>query len=936
MALIAFLIWLGSPLSALNPETPVDSFLLDQWQTAREKISNTVISLAQTPDGFLWIGGYAGLARFDGMRFSLVPLVQKETNDSLEIRSLWLDKKETLWIGTSRGLISYDCRSGRFKTFNSTDGITADSIRRLAGDTQGNLWIGFAAGYVNKYINGKFTAFGPGQGLEGNKINAVIEEPNGDLVFGTRENGVFKYRGGEFSRYAVQGLDNLLLKTMYPDSWGNLWIGTDNGLLRVTGKRTIKYTIADGLSNNDITAIMEDSDRNLWVGAMAGLNRVKIKPDGNIVFETLLENLKIFCLFEDREKSLWLGTYDGGIARLKERRFGTCRLLDPYRSEILFSLFADRQGAVWIGTVSGKLLRCRGNEIKDCTPAPGIFSPGVSAMAEDASGNLWIGTNGKGVFKTKEKGFVRYGVREGLCDNQVTSILPDSRGNLWIGTFAGVGILDTSSGKIESFTTREGLSGGRVHNIYEDSARNIWIAADKGITVLKGGKMEKQNLSYYLPGIPVTCIYEDRSAADTEGGVFWIATDGFGLKRLRAIDGEIVSYTHNDGMSADSIYQFFEDAQDHFWLMSKSSLLRVDKSELNRFAYNAAAKINCRSFDLSDSLESTEFNNEFSRNSVAKTSSGEYWFITRKGISILNPEKFRLNLIPPPVVFDTLLFGRRTVSSLPGQNVPYTFIGVKDFSAWFTAPSFLSPEKIRFEYRLDGVDTDWITLPVGRERLAVYRSLKPGDYKFTVRACNADGEWNYTGAAVAFTLKPFFYETLVFKIGLLSIVIAGPALLVYMRWKRASRGKQREEETAKDEEKDAINDEREDKPPLDPIFVNEIVGRLERLMKEEKIYCDKNISVQALADKLGIQRYLLSRVLNERIKQSFPDYINSQRIEEAKRLLASPKSKDIKVTALASDIGFFSITAFHKAFKRYSGLTPYQYKKQARTFKKSS
>jgi len=913
VVLATFLLRLaGGPLLALDPGSPVDRYRVDRWNIARDNVSNTVVALAQTPDGFLWIGTTGGLARFDGLTLSSAPLLEKGEGDSLEIRALLPGRNGTLWVGSSRGLIAYSYRDGQARAFTEKDGITQDGIRRLFSDRIGHLWISFDAGFVDRYMNGKFTSFNAAFGLGGKKINAMIEDRDGHLLFSTRENGVFRYRAGEFSRFPVQGIDDTQVITMYVDSQGSLWIGAKNGLFRVTGQSAEKYTYAQGLSNNHVTSILEDSDQNLWVGTLGGLNRIQRRPDGRILFESLLKTQGIFCLFEDSEKGLWLGTYNNGIARLREGRFRSCALPAPFAGEIFSSLFEDRPGGIWIGTVSGKLWRFREEKPVDCTPTPDLFSPGISSITGDADERLWVGTNGKGVFHLRGSGFTQYTTREGLSDNQVTAILADSRGDLWFGTFAGVSLLRTQTGKIETFTSGQGLLGNRVHNIYEDRDHNIWIAADKGITVLKDGRIAGQNRQHYLKDVPVTCIYEDPVFTDAEGGVYWIATDGAGLKRLRMSDGQIVSYTQAEGMAGDSLYQFFADAQGHFWLMGKASLLRVDKGELNRRAYGDTGKIRCLSFDLTDSRDSTEFNNEFSRNSAIQTRTGELWFITRKGISILDPGKIRLNHTPPPVVIGALLFGRRPVVPSPGQNA-YTFRGVKDFSARFTAPSFLSPEKVAFKYRLAGVDQDWLSLPQGRERAVTYRGLKPRHYIFTVIAGNADGEWNFTGTAVAFTLTPFFYETVGFKIAVLLLAIAALAFLVYLYQKISARRKQKE-------------DKEIEKTPLEPAFVDDCVGRLERLMTEERVYCQEDISSQKLADMLKIKLYVLSRLLNDHIGQSFPDYINSQRIEEAKRLLSSPKGKDIKITTLAHDIGFGSMTAFHKTFKKYTGLTPNQYR----------
>ncbi|UCH96066.1 MAG: helix-turn-helix domain-containing protein [Candidatus Aminicenantes bacterium] len=902
----------------LDPNKTVDQYLVDQWEMTDGFPSNTVISIAQTPDGYLWIATFKGLVRFGGMKFSIISFAEKEKMTPLETihpDTLFVDRGGTLWIGHPGGITSYDYRKRRFKTFTPADGITGDRIRRIKEDMRGNLWISFHASYVNRFSNGTFTVFNESHGLEGKKINDIVEDRKGNLLFGTSENGVFRYKDGKFLKYPVQGLNNLRINTMHEDRRGDLWIGTNHGLFRITDKSTAKYTAGDGLSDNYITGILEDSERNLWVGADKGLNRIIKKRDGTVGFESLLKPFRILCLFEDKEGNLWLGTLNAGIKRLKDRDFISYAPLETHQQEILVSMFEDGQGDTWIGTVSGKLFRCRGSDFIETIEPANLSNIGISAVAEDAKGNLWVGTSGRGVFQKKNGTFVQFTTRDGLADNQVTSIYRDSRHNLWFSTFDGVSVVRHSNGVIESFKDRDGLSGKKVHNVYEDKNQNIWIAADKGITVLTDGRITKQNAVFYLKGVNVTCIYEDPTPPGDEGRVYWAATHGAGLKRFSLKDRNVITYTTDHGMTTNFIYQFFEDRQGKFWLMSNSGILRVDKNELNRFANGETGKINCTSFGISDGMKSIEFNNEFSRHSALKAGNGEFWFITRKGISIVNPGKILINKQPPPVLIEEVFFDQRSIP-LHMDAGAYVFKDVTNFSFHFTAPTFLSPEKTIFKYRLEGVDADqqeWIFLNPGQQRAAHYRNLSPGTYTFRVTACNAEGVWNRTGDSVTFTLKSFFYQTPVFKIAVLLLFIAlvGAAFYIYKKKKPLFEKKAKYKGA-----------------PLDPSFAEEWMTKLKYLMEIEKVYCDADITLQSLAGKMSIASHQLSQLLNEKLDRSFFDYINSYRIEEAKKILQSPRGAQRKISSVAIEVGFNTMAAFYKAFKKHTGTTPTRYKKK--------
>jgi len=895
-------------LWGLDPDKSVDKYLLDQWETSDGLPSNTINSIVQTPDGYLWLASSKGLVRFDGIKFSNIPFTGKEQifpPRTPEIFILLINHEGDLWIGSTIGLTR--CRNGRFETFTTKDGLSENNIRCITEDMLGNLWISFMAGYVDRFFNGKFTPFNDSNGLEGKKINAIVEDRSGNLLFATREKGVFSFHEGQFYHYPIPGLDKSQIITMYLDHKEELWIGTKTGLLRVSEKGTIKYGVRHGLSHAYIMAITEDSEQNLWVGTLKGLNRLKRKGDGTIGFESLLKPITVFSLFEDREKSLWIGTEKSGIKRLKDSKFTSFAVPKALQEETISSIFRDREGDTWMGSLGGKLFLFRENRLIKKIEPPGLPGTGISAIARDSEGNLWLGTIGKGVFQKKNGTFVQFTTREGLADNLVTSIYRDSQDNLWLSTFAGVNIIRSPGGDIETFAAQQGLAGKMVRNIYEDKSKNIWIAADQGITFLEKGKTARKNIKYYIKGIPAVSIYEDPSPAKGEGPVFWISTDGAGIKRLRIKDDMIYSYTVEQGMATNSIYQFFEE-QGNFWLMSSSGILRVSKKQLNLLAKGSLGKIDCISFGKSDGLQSDEFHSELSRHSALQTGDSELWFLTKKGISILNPKKMRVNKLPPPVVIEAVFFDGK---SIPLHQDKYVFKGITNFIFHFTAPTFLSPEKVKSKYCLEGFNREWIFLPPGKERVAHYQDLDPGTYTFRVTACNAEGVWNRTGDSITFTLKPFFYQTLFFKIVVLVLLIALLAAAVYIYKKRPFDKKKKPKASS-----------------LDPYFAEDCIKKLNHLMEVEKVYRDEKITIHSLAEKLSIPPYQLSLVLNEKLNRTFSDYINYYRIEEAKRILASPRAEEINVSTVAHQVGFNTMTTFYKTFRKLTGKTPKQYKKE--------
>lgn len=906
---ITMVILFGSHLLGLDPGKKSAHYLVDQWLESDGIPTNTVLSISQTPDGYLWLATKKGLLRFDGMHFSNIPFNEKEKTDYPT--TLFVDRNGILWIGSEKGLTSYNHKTGRFKTFTSHDGLTNEPVRRIKDDLNGNLWISFRSSFINRFSNGAFNVLEPSEGLTGNVINAILVDDNGNLLLGSSEKGVFIYKDRTISPHPDADIKGSQLIAMIEDSKGELWIGTTTGLFRVNDECTQKYTTSEGLSNNRIHAIMEDQQGNLWIATEKGLNRVKRKQGSKIAVQHFLKEITFISLFEDKEKSIWAATLNSGLIRLKQGIFTSYGPFETKPDEMFCSLYRDQQGYILIGAVNGKLSRYQDEELKETIPPQKFFNASIIAIHEDTEGTLWLGTMGKGVFQKKKNSLEQFNTNKGLSSNRVTSIFEDSRKDLWFSTFDGVSVWRSTGNNIESLTSKNGLSGKRVHNVHEDINRNIWIAAEKGITILGKGKIppkdSKQEFQHYLEGTSVTWIYEDRTALEKEGLIYWISTRGNGLKRLRLKDGNITTYTTDQGMTTNNLSRFFEDSQGNFWFMSDSGVLRVSKQELNLYAAKELTIINCISFGTDDGLNSSEFNDYFSRNSAIKNGEYELWFLTTKGISILDTAKFKINQTPPPVLLQSI--------NIDGEPVPLqkNVFKVKNrISIGFTAIIFLSPEKVKFKYLLKGKDKNWVFLPCGNERVAHYRDLSPGDYTFSVTACNAHGVWNKNGASFYFTIKPYFYQTLVFKLSILAlfIVLLIAVVYIYIGIKEKKKGKYK-----------GIN--------LELDFIHECIIKLENLMKSQKLYRIEKLTLPILAEKLSeksVNAHRLSYILNEHIKCSFPDYINGYRVEEAKRILVSPQGDDMTIGALAREVGFNTEAAFYKAFKKLTGKTPKQWK----------
>jgi len=444
---------------------------------------------------------------------------------------------------------------------------------------------------------------------------------------------------------------------------------------------------------------------------------------------------------------------------------------------------------------------------------------------------------------------------------------------------------------------------GTVFVIREDKNKNIWIGHEKGLIMAPAGDIDAPDIKTYLPGVTVTEIYEDSS------GVFWVGTDADGLKRFEK--GQWVSFPPNNGLKDKKIYNILEDDRENFWIGTQDGILKISKAELNDFAAGKIEQFQVTVFGLADGMINVVCR-PVANNSAIKTDDGELWFGTLRGIAVVNPEKVYINRCPPPVVIKEAIFNYESISLASSGK---SFTGIKDILFYFTAPSFASPERVKISYMLEGHDQAWNTIKSSSPRKAHYKKLPPGRYRFRVIACNSSGVWNNTGATFAFVLKPYFYQTPVFKIvafitGLL-IVIGSYLGLKKFLYHRKLRNKYRTS-------------------TLDPEKAEKCLKQLQRLMEVDKLYRDEELSLDSLAGKLAIAPRYLSQVVNEQFNKNLRDFLNEYRVAEAKEFLVRHGKNNHKILGIALEVGFNSKEVFNRAFKKHTGITPSEFLKAHR------
>jgi ligand-binding sensor domain-containing protein/AraC-like DNA-binding protein len=906
-------------LSALDPEKPLQQYLQRQWGILEGLPSEEILSLAQTSNGYIWIGTARGLIRYDGVTFTPIHPVGLSNKWPSRINAILEDRfrENVVWVASNYGLMQV--KNNGLMLYTGKDGSSFNHyVHALYQDRSGSLWFGTYDHYLKRLKNGVFSTFGESFGFEKKKITfSIYEDIQGRLWVNTYNVGVFVGRNNHFEKYKIDpealkkhspAWKDFTTYSAYPGKNGILWIGSNIGLIGIrnpgTGNDEIAYFFSADthLNANSVRSIMEDKYGNLWLGTENGVFRIKFYLSGKWKIENTLEGIVVPNLLEDREENIWLCTYGFGLHQLRDAAFYTLRQPSGVHNYVL-CLHQSRNGDIHYSSYDGGLYKFnkssrtffRALKIQNNPPLK------IYSMADDSRGHLWLGfIRGKGIMKYDGKRLEPGPTLQELHCKYIRYIHIDHRESIWIGTLSGIRKIEKNH--IHTFTHANGLASNGVKSIYEDNNHNIWVGTDEGLTQLEGGSLFPQHIKNYLPGSIINDIHEDRK----KKGVLWIGTFRDGLIRLEK--GKQFSFKDVEGLAHISIFKIMEDRNENLWLSSAQSIMKVGKQELNDYARGNRRRLSISRYGKDDGLKSLVFNYTGNKSAIL-TPSERLWFNTQKGIAVLNPDKLYHNKYPPPVVIEKAVFNYDRVS--PGQEGG-TFTGIKDIRFFFTVPTFISVTRIKIKYMLEGYDTDWHSLDFPEPRTAHYENVPPGNYRFRVIAANSSGTWNSTGATFSFTLKPYFYQTLLFKLteGLLGLLAAAAAYLGLRRYVYIRKLKNRYKNST-----------------LDPQKAEAYLAKLLHLMENETLYRDETITLNTLAETLSIPPRYLSQLVNERLEKNFRDFLNSFRIEEAKVLMGKPELNR-SLLEISMDVGFNSKEVFNRAFKKNTGMTPSQYRKE--------
>ncbi|MEW6733027.1 MAG: two-component regulator propeller domain-containing protein [Acidobacteriota bacterium] len=755
--LILGLLVVCKPVQALDPNRHISQYSNKVWRLEDGLPQSSIVAIRQTRNGYLWLGTEEGLVRFDGVRFTTFSKKNTPAIQRNHIRALCETSDGSLWIGTSGGLIQL--KDNQFKAYTIKEGLAQNRVSALWESNDGSLWIGTNNG-LSKFKAGIFTNYLKISGSTTNNIQAIYQDREGNLWLGLQNDGLVKFQDSTVKKYRIEGgEDNYTVTAIYQDSKGTLWVGRHGkGLYRLNNGELTPFSTSNALSLTTINAIYEDRAGNLWIGTYDGLYRLYHGTLTALKGQDGLPTGIVSSIYEDRESNLWIGTQGAGLNRLKDGLFTILTEHKGLSNEIVSCVYEDRRGDLWIGTFNSGINRLKDGVITSYKTKDGLTNNQINSICETNDGSLWIGTHGGGINRLKNGKITSYQTQDGLASNNISVVYEDRAGTLWIGTLES-GLCYFEKDKFRSYTTADGLSNNSISTIFQDSKGNLWIGTfNGGINLFQNGRFTAYNNAYTLASDSIMSFYEDRS------GTLWIGTYGSGLYRFQ--NGRFNVYTMEDGLFNDVVYHILEDDQDNLWMSCNKGIFRVSKKELNDYAEAKISAINSISYSTADGLKSNECNGG-TQPAGCKTIDGRLWFPTIKGLAGIDPNFTKTTSLEIPVLIERVIIDKKPIAT---QAMAVRPSGSGELEFHYTGLSFATPETIKFKYRLEGFDKDWIY--ADSRRVAYYTNIPPGNYRFTVLACNQDGVWTPMGASFELQLKPHLYQTNWFY-ALCTLAVAG-------------------------------------------------------------------------------------------------------------------------------------------------------------------
>ena len=717
---------------ALDPNRLPSQYVREQWTTETRFPGGGVNGIAQTADGYLWIGTDRGLMRFDGFNFRPVSFASIATASNVPILQLLTDAGGKLWV-RPQGADLVRQKDGKFESVRYGPGV----ITALAKDNHDGVLVSDTQGTF-RFMEDHVQKLGP----DSPPVISLAETADGKIWLGTLGDGLILLTGGRLTKVSA-GLPNRKINCLLAIGSDELWVGTDTGLYRGNGKDFRRIELPSFLGNIQVLSLLRDRDSNIWAGTTRGLLRINGKGISFSEENELRRDGGINVLFEDREGNLWIGGARG-LGRIRDSAFVTYSSVSDRRFEHNGSVYVDPEGRTWLAPARGGLYVLQNGRIQPVISIPPnevVYS--ISGWADV----VWVGRQRGGLtrlrFRNGAIASQSYTKANGLAQNSAYAVHESRDGSVWAGTLNG-GVSKLKDGHFTTYTTTNGLASNTVSSILETRDGAMWFATPNGLSSLSNGQWRTYTTVDGLPSPEVNCLFEDSS------GTLWSGTSA----GLAFFDSSRFQVPHEaPEVLREQIVGMAEDRVGRFWIATSDHVLLVPRDKLLSGVVKA---VDVREYDQADGLESTEGVKR--SQSVVSDSVGRIWFSLRRGLSVVDPSQIKDYSVPALPHIEAITADSNSVNLAGSVRIPSS---PRRITFEYTGLSLAVPGRIRFRYFLEGFDRSWSEPVATRE--AVYTNLGAHSYRFRVVASNSEGLWSESEAAVGFEVEPAVWQTWWFR-----------------------------------------------------------------------------------------------------------------------------------------------------------------------------
>jgi ligand-binding sensor domain-containing protein/signal transduction histidine kinase len=725
--------------SALNPDRTIHQYNCQTWWRANGLPANAVTAIAQSEDGRLWLGTSQGLVYFDGVGFRVFDMEREKGAESKVINSLARRSGGGLWFGLARGSFGY-FDGEQFHSLQREDwGGPFITMRCVRVTRDGALLLGGSGQAGILADTNTLTSLLPTNNAD---VFSIYEDLAGRIWMGTAQDGLFYWEKGRLTPFPDQTLRNVVISAITVDPEGNIWVGTARGL------RRYKPNFAEGPATgfgSESRSMLVDRHGVLWIGTVnSGLIRYQGGKFTSLHHQDGLASDRILSLCESDDGSLWVGTEDG-LSQLSDVKFPIFSQTEGLVQEVCLAVAASPNGGIWAGTSDGMSYDRDGHFTNfGFGNANGFSSQWIK--------RIFAARNGDVYFIGGQKDLDRFSgdhvVKSWMENVWPRAVAEDSRGIL---VALGPDLMRIENDKLVPVRLANGtnVSLTWINSLLVARDDSIWVAANEGIYQIKDGVLHNWCQKNGL--LQSTFFY----MCEGDDGAIW-AAQNTGIARFK--NGGLRQITRKQGLHEDFVYAIVSDNLGNFWMDSNRGIFRVSQGELNAVADGTAERVHCSVYEGEDAVKTTDKGAQ--EYSGCRSLDGRIWFPSSKGIIMIDPTNVPNNPQPPTVFIERVRINGREYR--PDQE-PILEPGPGNLEFDYSALDYQAPQKIQYRYRLDGFESEWVD--AGTRRSAFYTNLKPGAYRFQVRACNADGVWNTTGTSFSFKLPLRFYETLAFRAG---------------------------------------------------------------------------------------------------------------------------------------------------------------------------